>query len=134
MQWQEHSSKKKFYPKKNVSSKKQRCIQTLVVSKETQQSSKFTQQPSIFLYKEKLRAYATVQSKPVCVRRNSSETHVYTWLWVQNLCTGRKVHKNKGKQTSWHKFHTNQTLPRKHAPRPDTETREKEKFKFIECW
>ena len=41
--------KKKIYPKKNVSGKKQGCIQTLVVSKETQQPSQFTQQQAIFL-------------------------------------------------------------------------------------
>ena len=41
----------------------------------------------------------TVRSKPTCVHGNSSETRVYMWLWVKNLRTGRKVHKNKGKQT-----------------------------------
>ena len=40
--------KRKFTLNKGVSSD-QRCIQTLVVSKETQQSSKFTEQQSIFL-------------------------------------------------------------------------------------
>ena len=89
--------KKKFYPKKNVSGQKQRCIQNLAISKETQQSSKFTQQQSIFLKKAKLREYMTVRGKPTCVRGYSSQNRVYTRLRVKNSHIGRKMYKNEGK-------------------------------------
>ena len=63
--------------------------------KETQQISKFTQQPFNFHKKEKSRAYAIVRSKPVCICGNRRRNHVYTRLWVKNSRIGRKVHKNK---------------------------------------
>ena len=66
------------------------------------------------------------------VRGYISENCVNTRLWVKDSHTRRKVHKKRGKQTSWDKIHTNQTLLGKHAPRPNTETREKEQFKVIE--
>ena len=39
----------------------------------------------------------------------------------------------EGKQISWDKINTYQTLPGKHAPRPNSETEKSEQFKDIEC-
>ena len=63
--------------------------------KETQQTSKLTQQPFNFHKKEKLRAYVTVRSKHTCISGNRRETRIYTRLRVKKSRTGRKVHKIK---------------------------------------
>ena len=90
---------KKNYPKKKVSGQKQRCIQTLAVSKETQQSSKFTQQESIFLKKRKNlghtrlftvnpRMYANIVVKAACIRNRELKTRVQ-----EEKCIKRKANR-----------------------------------------
>ena len=54
-----------------------RYKQTQAVPKETKKISKFTQQPFNFHKNKKTRAYATVRSKPTCIRRNRRGFHVY---------------------------------------------------------
>ena len=100
MKWQEHSQR---IQTKILSSRKQRCIQTPKASKKTQQLSKLTQQHLIFPQKAKLRAYMTMCRKPKYIRGYPSKNHVYMRLWRQNSCTGRKIDKKEGKQTSWEK-------------------------------
>ena len=60
---------------KEFSGQKQVCIQTPEASKKTQQPSKLTQQHLILPIKQKIKAYATVLSKPVYYFR---KTRVYT--------------------------------------------------------
>ena len=55
-------------------------IQTPEASKKTQQSPKLTQQHLIFPKKKKIRAYATVLSKPMYIRNYSRKTSMYTRL------------------------------------------------------
>ena len=55
-------------------------IQTPEATKKTQQSPKLTQQHLIFPKRKKIRAYATVLSKPMYIHDFSRRTRVYTRL------------------------------------------------------
>ena len=59
--------------------------------------------------------------KPMCTRNCEEKT-----------CVQKEQEIKKGEQTSWDKIYSYQTLPRKHAPRPDLETEKSEQFKNIE--
>ena len=66
--------------------------------------------------------YVNISVKTACTHDCEEETRVQE----------EKEIKNEGKQISWDKIHTYQTLPGKHARKTDSETEKSEKFKSIE--